>query len=215
MATAPTRAPFWRALNTPFGELIIVWSEERLHEGHHRAVVRRIYLPRDGVSPLPVALREHGEIEPGEHPVIESLLQTLQRQLAGEAVEPPLSFAALGDCRAFQRRVLLAEHAVPRGCVTTYGALAAHLGAPRAARAVGSALASNPFPLLIPCHRALRADLSLGGYQGGLAMKQALLEMEGLAVRNGRVFGDVSVWHAQRGQPAPCAATMTGAEKPL
>jgi methylated-DNA-[protein]-cysteine S-methyltransferase len=45
---------------------------------------------------------------------------------------------------------------------------------------VGTALARNPFPVVIPCHRALRSDLSLGGYQGGLAMKRRLLEMEGI-----------------------------------
>jgi methylated-DNA-[protein]-cysteine S-methyltransferase len=54
------------------------------------------------------------------------------------------------------------------------------LGKPSAARAVGRALATNPFPIIIPCHRAVRSDGSLGGYQGGLAMKRALLEMEGV-----------------------------------
>lgn len=187
---------FWRALATPFGEVVIVWREERLHEGHMRCLVQRVYVPRDGASPLPQALGEHPTARPGEHPVIASLSQTFQRYLAGEAVEPPLSFAALSDCPAFQQAVLLAEHGVPRGYVTTYGRLAAHLGSPRAARAVGSALAHNPFPLLIPCHRALRADLSLGGYQGGLAMKRALLELEGHVVAGGRVSGDARLWYA-------------------
>jgi len=54
------------------------------------------------------------------------------------------------------------------------------LGKPNAARAVGAALAANPFPLIIPCHRVIRADGSLGGYQGGLKMKQALLRIEGV-----------------------------------
>jgi methylated-DNA-[protein]-cysteine S-methyltransferase len=198
MNPMPARADrtFWRAFATPFGELVIVWSEERLHEGHQRAIVRRLYVPRDGVSQRALALQEYAGLREGEHPVIESLAATLGRYLRGEAVEPPLSFAALSDCPAFQQAVLRAEHAVPRGWVTTYGRLAAHLGSPRAARAVGSALAHNPFPLLIPCHRALRADLSLGGYQGGLAMKRALLELEGQVIAQGRVSGDAPLWYA-------------------
>jgi methylated-DNA-[protein]-cysteine S-methyltransferase len=52
---------------------------------------------------------------------------------------------------------------------------------PRAARAVGTALATNPFPIVIPCHRVIRSDGTLGGYGGGLEMKRKLLEMEGVA----------------------------------
>ncbi|MDD1689676.1 MAG: MGMT family protein [Methanoregula sp.] len=85
----------------------------------------------------------------------------------------------LDRCPPFQRRVLLAEHAIPRGYVSTYGRIARHLGIPGGARAVGNALSKNPFPLVIPCHRALRSDGSTGGFQGGAAMKVRLLEMEG------------------------------------
>jgi methylated-DNA-[protein]-cysteine S-methyltransferase len=59
--------------------------------------------------------------------------------------------------------------------------LAERIEAPGAARAVGHALALNPFPLIIPCHRAVRSDGGLGGFQGGLAMKRKLLELEGIA----------------------------------
>ena len=69
---------------------------------------------------------------------------------------------------------------IPRGRVSTYKRIAAHLGSPTGARAVGNALAGNPFPIIIPCHRAVRSDMSLGGYQGGLSMKRRLLEMEGI-----------------------------------
>jgi methylated-DNA-[protein]-cysteine S-methyltransferase len=94
----------------------------------------------------------------------------------------------LDQCSPFQRSVILAEFGVPRGHVTTYGRLARHLGAPRASRAAGRALATNPFPIVIPCHRAVRSDGSLGGYQGGVEMKARLLEMEGVQVERGRVL---------------------------
>jgi len=104
----------------------------------------------------------------------------MQRYLGGQAVELPLDLIYLEACSGFQRRVLLAEYAVPRGRVSSYGRLAAGLGAPSAARAVGSALARNPFPIIIPCHRTVRSDGDLGGFRGGLDMKRALLELEGV-----------------------------------
>jgi methylated-DNA-[protein]-cysteine S-methyltransferase len=72
------------------------------------------------------------------------------------------------------------EYSIPRGKISTYARIAAALGMPRGARAVGYSLANNPFPLVIPCHRAVRSDGTLGGFQGGLSMKRALLECEGI-----------------------------------
>ena len=80
----------------------------------------------------------------------------------------------------FQRKVLLATAAIPRGSTTTYLALAAQIGSPRSVRAVGNALAHNPLPWFIPCHRVLRTDGGLGGYRFGPALKRALLEQEGV-----------------------------------
>ena len=80
---------------------------------------------------------------------------------------------------AFAQRVLGALSRVPYGSTTTYQAIARAIGAPRAARAVGHALGSNPLCIVLPCHRVLRSDGSLGGYAGGLAVKQRLLDLEG------------------------------------
>jgi methylated-DNA-[protein]-cysteine S-methyltransferase len=81
----------------------------------------------------------------------------------------------------FQRRVLEAAQAVPRGSVATYGDIGRRIGRPRAARAVGQALGSNPVPIVVPCHRVLASDGSLGGYsgRGGLRTKRRLLALEG------------------------------------
>jgi methylated-DNA-[protein]-cysteine S-methyltransferase len=68
------------------------------------------------------------------------------------------------------------------GEVATYGALAARVGKPRAARAVGGALNRNPIPIVVPCHRIVGASGALVGYAGGLERKQALLELEGVAL---------------------------------
>lgn len=82
----------------------------------------------------------------------------------------------------FQRRVLLTTQQVPRGKVTTYGEIACQIGQPRASQAVGQALGRNPVPLVIPCHRVLASDGSLGGYSGGggVKTKAQLLQLEGV-----------------------------------
>ena len=98
---------------------------------------------------------------------------------------------ALEKCSEFQQRVLLAVHKIPRGWVSTYGRIARSLGIPGGARAVGRALSRNPFPIIIPCHRAIRANGELGGFRGGLKMKQALLELEGVEFsQTGKVLTD-------------------------
>ena len=78
---------------------------------------------------------------------------------------------------------------IPKGKVTTYGALAKALGSPRAARATGNALGANPHPVVVPCHRVVRSDGTLGGYsgRGGSRTKERLLKEEGIVVVDGRV----------------------------
>jgi methylated-DNA-[protein]-cysteine S-methyltransferase len=79
-----------------------------------------------------------------------------------------------------QRRVWSLVREVPAGEATTYAALAERLGMPRAQRAVGVCLASNPVPMLVPCHRVVAASGALGSHPGGGAVKAALLRHEGL-----------------------------------
>lgn len=92
-------------------------------------------------------------------------------------VDPPA--CDLDSVSPFTRRVLYAAAQIERGQTRTYQWLATQIGMPRAARAVGNALSSNPVPILIPCHRVVRGDGSLGGYAFGLPMKRKLLAVEG------------------------------------
>ncbi|MDH5685234.1 MAG: MGMT family protein [Hadesarchaea archaeon] len=87
----------------------------------------------------------------------------------------------------FQSRVLKLVSMVPRGKVTTYKELALAIGRPRACRAVGNALARNPNPVIIPCHRVVRSDGKIGGYKFGERKKAKLLLMEGVMIKNGKV----------------------------
>lgn len=166
---------FYTFVSSPFGDLGIVWQE-----GSAGPNVRQVLLPREAAggeqsvrSMFPGAL-------PGFNPRIRDLEGRLQAYLLGESVAFDVEILSLDGCPQFQQRVLMAEYNIPRGWVSTYGRIAATLGVSGAARAVGNALARNPFPIVIPCHRAVRSDGSLGGYRGGLAMKRALLKMEGV-----------------------------------
>jgi methylated-DNA-[protein]-cysteine S-methyltransferase len=80
------------------------------------------------------------------------------------------------------RDVLSATARIPFGRTSTYGEIARRIGNPRAARAVGNALGSNPIPIVIPCHRVIRAGGHLGGYGGGPGRKEILLGVEGVRV---------------------------------
>jgi methylated-DNA-[protein]-cysteine S-methyltransferase len=81
--------------------------------------------------------------------------------------------------RGFYRKVLRATARIPYGQTRSYSEMAKRAGSPRAVRATGSALGSNPLPIVVPCHRVLRSGGALGGYGGGPDVKQALLELEG------------------------------------
>ena len=89
----------------------------------------------------------------------------------------------------FNQSVYAMTSLIPMGKVTTYGAIAKAIGSPRAARAVGNALGANTNPIVVPCHRVVRADGVLGGYSGGEGpvTKAKLLAREGVKVSAGRV----------------------------
>jgi len=112
---------------------------------------------------------------------LDAVRRELDRYFAGR----DLSFATrvdLSDVTPFQQRVLRETAKVPAGHVLTYTEVATRAGRPRAARAAGNALHDNPVAIIVPCHRVLRGDGSLGGYGGGLAAKEWLLRHEGAIV---------------------------------
>jgi methylated-DNA-[protein]-cysteine S-methyltransferase len=152
------------------------------------------------VGPLLVAATRRGvariffDAEP--EPQLERLAQTFgPRVLRASAIVDPArrqleeyfagrrsAFELDIDLRVdapFARQVLDELARVPFGQTTTYGALAAKVGAPRAARAVGTVMNRNPIPIVLPCHRVVGSTGSLTGYGGGLHVKEHLLRLEG------------------------------------
>lgn len=111
---------------------------------------------------------------------VDHLLDDLRRYLSGEPLDLNSweSKFDLSQATPFRQRVYRALLEVRRGQTCTYGDLARRVQSPRAARAIGGAMASNPIPLFVPCHRVV-ATTGLGGYGGGLSLKRRLLELEG------------------------------------
>ena len=88
----------------------------------------------------------------------------------------------LCEVTPFRARILTLIRAIEQGEVISYGEVAAMAGAPRAARAIGGAMAANPVPIIIPCHRIVAGNGSLTGFSaaGGISVKNKLLRMEGI-----------------------------------
>ncbi len=103
----------------------------------------------------------------------------LRQYFDGERDRFDLELAPRGS--AFQQQVWRQLLDIPAGETRTYSEIARRLGRPGAARAVGRANATNPIPIIVPCHRVIGADGSLTGYAGGLPIKRSLLEIEGAA----------------------------------
>ena len=166
---------FYSLRPTPFGTLAIVW----MRVGDKEKICR-VFLPDERIAVEELVRKAF----PFSKKLTSGLIEELGRQIDGFLGGEPVVFALdtihLDQCPRFQRGVLLAEHRIPRGWVSTYGRIARHLGVPGGARAVGGALSRNPFPIIIPCHRAIRSDGELGGFQGGMKMKRTLLELEGI-----------------------------------
>jgi methylated-DNA-[protein]-cysteine S-methyltransferase len=108
--------------------------------------------------------------------VLADTRRQLSEYFAGERTTFELPLSAGGT--PFQQRVWRALAAIPYGETVSYGELAATIGAPHAARAVGLANGRNPIPIVVPCHRVIGADGRLTGFGGGLERKRALLELE-------------------------------------
>lgn len=101
----------------------------------------------------------------------------LQEYFAGDRTTFDLELDPAGT--RFQQRVWRSLTDIPYGEVCGYGDIARRIGKPGAARAVGQANGANPIPIVIPCHRVISSDGSIGGYTGGLQIKQTLLALEG------------------------------------
>lgn len=137
-------------------------------------------LRADGDDLVGLAFDDRGVACGGEEGVFSDTARQLKEYFRGTRTtfDLPLRFSRGSE---FERRVWQALLEIPYGATTTYGELAAALGEPGAARAVGAANGRNPIAIIVPCHRVVGAGGRLTGYGGGLPRKRALLALEGAA----------------------------------
>ncbi len=159
----------FRIVDTALGWLGLVLSP---------AGLRAVTLPRRDREVALAEVLALGAREEARHDELGDLPERLRRYARGESVTFPdaLDFSA---ATPFQQAVWLATREIPHGRTRSYGWLAARAGKPQAARAVGQAMAANPWPIIVPCHRVVSSSGYLSGYQGGLDMKEQLLRLEG------------------------------------
>lgn len=164
---------FYSYKDSKLGTFGFVWEENEM-----LTKIVKIFLPNDKSILLSHIKTEYPLAKKSNS--LDNFALNLKRFVSGEDIKFDISLLDLEICNDFQKRVLIADYNIPRGFVSTYSRIAIHIGTPKGARAVGNALANNPFPLVIPCHRAIKSDGSLGGFGGGLQMKRTLLEKEGV-----------------------------------
>lgn len=177
---------FYNSFTSPFDNFTIVWKETG-----SEILIQRIFLSDPELKSEVKALKSFNQIRLGTSSTIASLSEKIRQFFKGEEVKFDLTLLNFTRCSKIQKQVLLAEYKIPRGWISTYKQIAKHIGIKNGARVVGNALARNPFPIVIPCHRAIKSDGELGGYQGGINMKRTLLEMEGIEFSDrGKVITD-------------------------
>jgi methylated-DNA-[protein]-cysteine S-methyltransferase len=156
------------AFKTELGVCAVRWTE---------AGIASVRLPSAGTAALPLVADAADVPEP-----IRDAIDGITAVMSGESLD--LRFVGLDErgVDAFRRAVYAATRAIPPGSTVTYGDIARSIGRPDGARDVGAALASNPFPIVVPCHRVVGANGKLTGFSapGGLATKRRMLELEGV-----------------------------------
>lgn len=176
-----SRAASFALFDTPIGACAIAWSGP---------LIRRAMLPDTDAAALANRLNAHGFAQAAPSGVAGQAVARITSLLAGSAddlADLPLDMGGIND---FARAVYAALRRIAPGQTATYGQVAAGIGKPGAARAVGHALARNPFAIIVPCHRVV-ASTGIGGFTstGGLTTKRRLLALEGAALEPPDLFG--------------------------
>lgn len=159
----------YRTLDTPVGTLLLAATPKGLVRIAFRVEGHDLVLERLAHDVSPRILRAPARLDRAAREIDEYFAGTRS------GFDLPLD---LRLSHGFRRKVLAHLCRIGYGATATYASIAKASGSPRAVRAVGSACAGNPLPLVVPCHRVVRSDGSLGGYAGGLDVKRALLALE-------------------------------------
>ncbi len=170
---------YYRMIDTDHGPAGFVYERPPFR-------LKRIYLPLSSRDALlhrmaddfpPENLQEGDDADE-----VRAMARRLTAYFSGKPLMVDWERMDLEGLTPLQQEVLRTVAEIPFGGVRSYGEIARAIGRPGAARFVGSVMASNPFPILIPCHRVVRGDGSVGGFGGGTDLKKAMIEMEAAAL---------------------------------
>ena len=166
-------SPAFSLFESAIGQCAVVWGERGLIG---------VYLPEaePRATRARIQRRFHGAVETAPPPDVQTAIDAIGELLHGGDNDLQSIRIDMSRLPAFNQQVYAIARAIPPGRTRTYGEIAAELGDPLLARAVGQALGSNPFPIVVPCHRVMAAGGKSGGFSapGGLVTKLKLLEIE-------------------------------------
>ena len=177
--------------DSPIGEITIIWRKKPQFQ------IEEIILSNPDKTSSQIAKEKYEQEDDlkvnKKSKQLHKVLKELDNYFNEKDCEFSLEYLNLDKFTPFQRKVLEAEFKTKKGTVNTYKELAKDAGNPKAYRAVGNALSKNPYPIIIPCHRTVKSDRTIGGFGGfgeGLESKKTLLELDGLMIQGKKVIGE-------------------------
>ena len=210
----------WLLFETPIGPCGLAWNDAgltwvQLPEEDREATQARLLAKTEDTGPMATAKTTPGWVKDAVARVREHLAGRPQ-----DLARVPLDVSRLTP---FNAKVLRAAQSVPAGRTATYGDLAGIVGSPGASRAVGRAMATNPWPVIVPCHRVVGASGGSGGFSayGGVVTKQKILQLEGGTLLTGAAARQTSLFAAPPGarplpfDPVAAVRTLSAADPAL
>ena len=178
----------------PLGEITIIWRKKPQFQ------IEEIILSNPNKTSSEIASEKYekeGELAINKKSKqLNKVLGEIDNYFNERDYKFSLEYLNLDKFTPFQRKVLETEFKTKKGTVNTYKDLAKASGRPKAYRAVGNVLSKNPYPIIIPCHRTVKSDRTIGGFGGvaeGLKSKKTLLELDGLMIQDKKVVGDSQI----------------------
>ncbi|MEA1947212.1 MAG: methylated-DNA--[protein]-cysteine S-methyltransferase [Thermodesulfobacteriota bacterium] len=156
---------------TPLGHMAVIYRVTPF-------AVIKILLPSQDKEGLVNAVKAFGRQDTGFHDNAFMVKESIIDYFKGKPIHSPWEWLEMGGLTKLQQSVLESTADIPYGGLKSYRDIAVTVGRSRAYRFVGTTLANNPFPILIPCHRVIRSDGSFGLFGGGSDLKRKLIELE-------------------------------------
>ncbi len=180
--------------NTIIGPITIVFYKQK------DLLIKQIILSNSNFTSTEIAYAKYERLSNCPlnllNPYLKDLINNIEKYLNGEDIDFSLEYLDFSNLTEFQLEVLLYEYNTKRGTVNTYGQLAYMINRPKSYRAVGNVLSRNPFPIIIPCHRTVRKDWTIGGFNGnsyGDASKEILLGLEGIEIKQKKIICESNI----------------------